>query len=192
MNVEPTAPTAPADAALEAGCDHFEATLLLLDGTLDAAAASLAHTHAGACDLCGPMLREWEGLSAAFVATFEAAAERAKPDLARMSDRVLAALATPAKPAARTFGDKVAAFFSFLQAPAALVAAAAAIAFVVGPLLKTAPAGEPTDLAADAAPPASLNDCRVTKLAFEDADGMVFETPEDHMTVIWVSEHEGV
>ncbi len=172
-------------------CAAFEATLALVDGLLTGSAAAQARAHAPACAVCGPLVASWATTSAAFVAAFEDAAERAKPDLADLATRVLARVQplrpTPKPVLSRAEGpsllSRLARFSRLVQAPVALAAAAVAIALVVLPLAK-APAA-PTAVAAAPEP----NDLEMHKLAFDGADGMVFSTPTDHMTVIWVNEH---
>lgn len=167
------------------GCTSFEATLAFVDGLLADDEARRAEAHAHDCALCGPMVSGWAEVSGALVRSMDDAAEIAKPDLAGLADRVLARVAAP-KPAP-AFGDRLLAFLSALQAPVALVAAAGAIAFVVLPMLAD-PAGPGLEVATVLADP---NDCHLHKLAFDDADGMVMKAG-DNMTVIWISEHEGV
>jgi hypothetical protein len=177
------------DDLAEAGCASFEATLDLLDGALSGAALAKARAHADGCALCGPMVSGWAPAAAALKATFDDAAERAKPDLAKVADAVLARVAKPrpvvaATPA--TFGERFLSFLRTLQAPVVLGAAAFALVLVLGPIAKDA-----TDEGLTAAPNAPA--LAIDDVDADDADVMVLEAPDDDSApVIWITEHEGV
>lgn len=183
-------------------CPELESTLLLMDGALAGLARGAALGHARLCDVCGPLVSGWPAIAAGLQAHFEEAAELAKPGLAQMPARVLGALEQERK---RRLP-------SWLRAPAvrfpvyASLGAAAVFVFVMQPL-KPAPhplvvAQRPASVQLPAAAPAQVappapveavpeNDCHMHQLAFDGADGMVYRTATDGMTVIWVTEHDG-
>lgn len=178
----------------EAGCASFEHTLALLDGLLEGAHRDEALRHAGDCPLCGPMVADWAPLSRSLVDAFEDAAEAAKPDLAALTDRVLARVAAPSAPPQED--GLVARFVAFArraQPWMLLGATAAALALFLPALWQSPPAPAPvatvTPPVAEAPPPVVV----VRDLDFgEDSNGMVYRTPRGGMTVIWVTENEGV
>lgn len=171
--------------ALEAGCASFESTLALMDGELHGFARDAALDHARDCALCGPMVRGWDDTSHLMTAHFELAAERAKPDLSGLADRVLADLAPAARPAPGVW-ERLKQLLGGHQALGALAAAAAVVALVVWPQARMAES-DAAGLVDDAAP----YDVVVNRLAFEGADGMMYRTAQGDL-VIWISEHDGV
>lgn len=192
-------------------CAAFERTLLLLDGALTGRALESAKVHASGCSVCGPLVAGWKRTSDCLAAHLEDAAERAKPELVNVADRVFARIdAEELEPVEEPSHSVLRRFFFQLKPWLVLGAAAAAIAFSVGPLLlsdgsdevsvasapgaapNTAPAiassvesGDEASVA-DEAP----TDVIVRKLSFDGADGMVYRTEGDGMTVIWINEHE--
>jgi hypothetical protein len=179
------------------GCAQFEQTMELLDGLLSGAARDAAQGHARACGVCGPLLEGWPALQKDLVAGLEGAAEKAKPDLARMADRVLAQVEGPAKAAAPQKPAGLAWLAGLLQPWVALAAAAAALVLVLLPLLRPTASTGDAGLVAGAEAPiddgiAQANDCLIHKVTFDGADGMVYRTEQGGMTVIWVSEHDDV
>lgn len=82
----------------EVGCDHFEQTLALVDGLLDAPSRPSARAHAGSCAVCGPLVEDWSRVREHLLLAFDDAAERAKPDLAGVADQVLARIDPPQQP----------------------------------------------------------------------------------------------
>lgn len=200
-------------------CAAFERTLALVDGLLPETERAEAERHLGACATCAPVADGWSEISGALAAHFDAAAERARPDLARMADRVFAAV-QPApssrvpvpvrvpEPAVARPPRLFARLFDRIQAPVALAAATAAIALALLPLLRSSPepTGSASTAAVEAAAPGSTlaaaadepadvppesNDCVVRQVSFEGADGFVYRTDRGGMTVIWITEHDG-
>lgn len=175
--------------AEEAGCSEFEATLSLMDGLLEGPAEAAARAHADACALCGPMLKSWPSTANAVFSVFEDAAERAKPQLASVADRVLAQIPGKAPAAAPGLFARIFEALRQMQAPVTLMAAVAAIAIVLLPILKSGDGvtgGQPTGKAPVTAA------VEMSEVEFEHADGMVYRTRKGGMTIIWVSEHDGV
>lgn len=186
------------------GCASFEQTMMLLDGLLSGDAQKTAQQHAAGCALCGPLAAEWTPIHDAFVRNLEDAAERAKPDLVRMPDRVFAAVAPPKKVEEPGLLDGLFGFLRGAQPWALLAATAAALALVLPAIFESKPA-EPTTIAAvEPATPATPDTPAdgedgdrpvvvLRGLTFEnDAQGMVYRTPRGGMTVLWVVENDGV
>lgn len=183
----------------EAGCAHFESTLGLMDGLLAGAARAAAEQHCAACPLCGPLVADWAPLHTAFVHHFEERAELAKPDLARMPDRVLKAIdgaKAPTREASGGFFARLAALLHLTQAQLGLAAAAAAVAVIAIPLAKmdgSSPIASPSP-SPSTAPVAGTGEDRgtshVDQLAFDGASGTVYTT-DDNTLVIWVTEADG-
>lgn len=191
-------------------CAAFEWTLLLLDGTLTGQKLESARAHVSECTVCGPLVAGWERTSACLVAHLEDAAERAKPELVTVADRVFARIdAEDLEPVEEPSRSVLRRFLLQLKPWLVLGAAAAAIAFTVGPILwdergdattEPAVAGAPAAAAAiassaDLEEEAAIadeasTDVIVRKLSFDGADGMVYRTEGDGMTVIWINEHE--
>jgi hypothetical protein len=180
------------------GCTAFEATMALVDGLLSGAEAARASAHAAACALCGPLASGWLATAGALRGGLEEAAELAKPELAALTDRVMAQVRRPARAEGAGALGWLWRLLGALEAPVAAVAAAGAIALVMGPVLAPAPAGEAhepelTELAElddESLEGTGPNGCSVDELTFEGADGMLM-TAGDDMTVIWVSERDG-
>ncbi len=164
-------------------CAAFESTLALLDGAAGAQ-RDAACAHAEGCPVCGPLVASWTVASASIVAAFEDAAERAKPLLAGLADRVLAEV-QPARPTtSKSLWDRLLDFGRLAKAPLVLAAATAAVALVLVALVKS-PGTAPVQQAAAAC----AGEVEVDKLAFAPGtDGMVFNTATGHLTVLWVSE----
>ncbi len=196
----------------EPGCSAFEATLSLVDGLLAGVERAAAEAHARACAICGPMVASWSTVSGELELHFEVAAEKAKPDLALVADRVLATVSVRRRvpePAPVSALTRIFRAIGALQPHVALAAAAAAIILAVLPLANDS--ANPTVVASNATPEASTvdqpgeegdslpppgqlagaNDLNVRQLAFDGADGMVYRTQLDGMTVIWITEHDG-
>ncbi len=154
-------------------CDAFESTLALIDG-LPIAPAERARvlSHAAACSPCGGLVNGWTLTAEALRDTFEREADDADWALRQLTNRVMARLPPPAP----TLMERIVAG---LRPPLVLGFAVGALGLVLLPLLRPPK------------PPAPPNDCRVHRVAFEGADGMVL-TAGDDMTVIWVTEHEDV
>lgn len=189
-----------ADPAAEAGCPEFEGTLLLLDGALDGAPLARARAHADACALCGPMVAGWPALGRALSARFDDAAERAKPELVRLTDAVMRRTG-PADRVEAAPGrlDAVWQAIRRYQPHVAFAAAAAAIALAVLPLattpVSTGPAPGVAVTAPVAPPPVGETPDRpvvvLRGVTFQnDAEGMVYRTPRGGMTILWVVEKE--
>jgi len=125
------------DPAAEAGCADFEATLLLLDGELDGDALVSATTHADGCATCGPLVKNWSRVQAPVLAMYDSLAEGAKPELAALTDRVMAGLGPD--PSARAVVIPEPSWFARtlggLQAWLALGAVTAALLLILPPLL---------------------------------------------------------
>lgn len=181
----------PSQDQTHAGCDAFEQTLALMDGLLEGAQRVEAQRHAGDCSLCGPMVADWAPVSQAFVRAFEDAAEAAKPDLAQLTDRVLAHVYAPVPRAEKDgFITRFLAYARRAQPWLLLGATAAALMLFLPSLLETPPTPAPVAevTPAEEAPPVVV----VRDLDFgDDSHGMVYRTPRGGMTVIWVTENEG-
>jgi len=184
----------------ETDCAHFERTLALLDG-ISGADETAARAHARGCPVCGPLVEGWAAARTTFLADLEDEAERAKPNLAFVADRVLARVDAEAPCAAtRSAAPHGTAWLLRLVQPwAALAAAAAALAMVLWPLAHGPEKQQSIQQVAAAAaddddddPALAGNVCHIHKVTFDDADGVVYRTARGGMTVIWISEHEGV
>lgn len=202
QNMNPDTDTTPAP-----GCESFEQTLFLIDGLLSGNEKALAEHHSADCAICGPMVSGWASVSDALFASFEDAAEAAKPDFGPMTDRIIArtvpdrSVADAPAPAS-VFGR----FFQYARGAQAWVllgATGLALALVIPSLIKTTPDASGEDTPSIAAltnnpstqapggttpPPVVV----VRDLSFgTESNGMVYRTPRGGMTVIWVTENEG-
>jgi hypothetical protein len=189
----------------EAGCTFFESTLALLDGTLSQTEQLTAQQHAQGCQLCGPLVSGWKAIGENIHAHFEIAAERAKPDLAQVSQRVFAALSSESAPGKPAWWSRLLASVRRSQAVYAF-ATAAAVAVIAVPVWRysgppsssvqamTGQAARANDLAQDVHPESGDEGHAVGfhmhELAFDGATGTVY-TAGDEMPVIWLSEPEG-
>lgn len=184
------------------GCVSFEATMSLVDGLLAGAEEAAARAHASACGLCGPLVADWVVVADALRTELDDAAERAKPDLARVADAVLARTARESRPQAPNPLAWLLGALRSLEVPVALVAAAGALALVLTPLVN-APAKGPQPVAAvagdDEPEYAELEEdeddplspgVSVGDLKFEGGSGMLM-ADGDEMPVIWVNEDDG-
>jgi hypothetical protein len=184
-------------------CPEFESTLLLMDGALAGMPRATALGHARACATCGPLVSDWPAVADALQAHFEDAAELAKPGLAEMPARVLAATARSQRwhlpqwvgnPLLRlpVYGSLgVAAVLVFILQPKPAPPPVVAQREPLRPAVLTATSAPPVAPPAGSTESESENDCHMHQLAFDGADGMVYRTATDGMTVIWVTEHDG-
>jgi hypothetical protein len=182
----------------EPACGWFESTVQLMDGELTGGARAEALNHVSACDICSPLVRGWSQTAEHLEDGLLDASERAKPALFQVPGHVLQALAPAPPPTPRPW------WAAFRVQALAGLSAAVMTALVLLPAHPTLPVSAPKSVAvASPAPalahpatpiavtPVAPNDCHVHMLAFDGADGMVYRTETDGMTVIWVNEHEG-
>lgn len=197
------------DTTVSPSCTFFEQTLLLVDGMLEGDARKRATRHSSDCEVCGPLTGGWASVSNALRASFDDAAEAAKPDFGPMTNRIIER-AFPANSAAGGT-NSVGAFTRLLEyarsAQAWVVMGATALALVlVAPSLMKTPS--PTSVDATESTAATVVSATTTSTASDDASpppvmvvrdlsfgadssGMVYRTPRGGMTVIWVTENEG-
>lgn len=196
-----------ADATPPPGCEFFEQTLSLIDGLLEGDAQARAARHSTSCATCEPMVTGWASVSDALFATFEDAAEAAKPDFGAMTNRIIERAfpidsgvneSSPTGAFARLVERARSA-----QAWILLGATALALVLVVPSFMKTTTKSLGTDtrtvaaLATDPEPAAPSEETPppvmvVRDLSFgTESNGMVYRTPRGGMTVIWVTENEG-
>lgn len=181
----------------EPACPWFESTVQLMDGELEPGARAEALHHVSLCDICAPLVRGWSRAAEALGDGLEDAAERAKPALFQLPGNVLRAIAPP--PARVGFFQRLNLRFSAFAGLGAAVATVFLLLPVrpgsVAPPTTAAPmpavATTRAPVARPGLVPVSPNDCHMHRLAFDGADGMVYRTETDGMTVIWVNEHEG-
>lgn len=188
-------------ASDDVDCPEFESTILLMDGELTGASRAEALDHVRQCPVCDPLVRGWPAVAGLLDARFAEAAELAKPDLAGLASRVV--VESEARTAAQNRLTS-AVQSRRVRLRSQLVGAMAAAAMTLVPSVShgpmpapvTAMPARPIEVAVlpPAAPPvdANPNDLHMHKLEFDGADGMVYRTESDGMTVIWVTEHDGV
>jgi len=131
--------------------------------------------HLRQCENCSNELERLDQIGRMLKEHFE---ERIlSENLSHLSDRVLAAVETPAVPEPRSPLDQLISIFS-LPKPAWAAVGVAAIVLVFA--LAYLPAGHGPTLAA--------NDCIIDNVDAEDCSVMVYEVGDTKMKVIWVME----